>query len=197
MVGLHGYHQRDGRTGCIVEGGEGTMESLVTIPLTRGMVATVDKENLLWLSNYKWHVRPGRYTYYAARWEMNYETGKRFPMTMHRQVLGLWYGDQGMVDHINGNGLDNRVANIRIATVSVNNYNCKVREDNRSGYRGVCWYSKTKKWHAQIGVNGTVLHLGYFDAAQDAAVAYDVAAIKHYGKEAFRNFPDKENGYAQ
>lgn len=172
-----------------MEGGEGTVEGVTTIKLSKGMEAIVDVDDYMLLHYFKWHVRPGRYTYYAARWEVDCKTGKKFPMTMHRKILGLWYGDARMVDHINGNGLDNRKENLRIATVSINNYNCKIRKDNKSGYRGVCWYEKMNKWHAQISFNSKVRHLGYFDILQDAAMAYDEAAIKFYGDNAFLNFP--------
>jgi len=92
-----------------------------------------------------------------------------------------------MVDHRNGNGLDNRRANLRPATKSQNGANRLIAASNKSGFKGVDL--KKGRWRAQIKVVGSKIHLGYFDLAEEAARAYDMAAIEAFGEFATLNFP--------
>ena len=78
---------------------------------------------------------------------------------MHRVITKCPKGKQ--VDHINGDGLDNRKANLRICTVNENNKNAKMRKDNKSGYKGVSWYPNRHKWRCVIFVNKKQIYLGY------------------------------------
>jgi len=104
---------------------------------------------------------------------------------MHRQLLTPPQGQ--CIDHINGNGLDSRRANLRFATAAQNAWNSKKRSP-RSTYKGV-WFAKDKnKFRAAIGHNKKRIHLGYFDSPIDAAKAYDIAAKKHHGRFARTNF---------
>ena len=90
-----------------------------------------------------------------------------------------------LVDHINGNRLDNRLANLRCATPSQNNANSRDRP-RRSGYRGVYPHCQTGRWIAQISIAG-LQHLGLFDDPADAARAYDIAARAAWGPFARTN----------
>jgi hypothetical protein len=94
-----------------------------------------------------------------------------------------------VIDHINHNGLDNRKANLRLATAADNARNARYPKANTSSrYRGV-WYNKqTRKWRAQILVDGKRKQIGYFEREMDAARAYDVAAKKFHGHFAVLNF---------
>ena len=89
-------------------------------------------------------------------------------------VFGRWPKDQ--IDHINHNGLDNRLSNLRDVTNQQNQYNTKLFKNNTSGVMGVRWYKRTQKWRAQI--NRTV-HLGYFSDFRDAVAARKVAERKY------------------
>lgn len=96
-----------------------------------------------------------------------------------------------MVDHINGNGLDNKLKNLRICTNQENQQNRYNQSNNKSGYKGVGWHKTTKKWRARISINNQLIHLGLFQNKIEAAKAYDIMASKHFGNFAKLNFPTK------
>lgn len=106
---------------------------------------------------------------------------------LHRLVLGAKKGQ--IVDHINGNPLDNRRANLRLATRSQNLFNRGRPKHNTSGFKGVHFCKRTKRYRASIRANNRVVRLGRFDTAAKAARAYDKAARVHHGDFAQLNFP--------
>lgn len=153
-----------------------------SIPLTNGKVTLVDDGDFDWLNQWKWQGAKSR-TFYAVRragWPV------RKTVIMHRLILGI--SDEYEVDYINGNGLDNRRKNLRVATRSQNQANRGPQRNNASGYKGVMWNKGKRKWRARIQVEGRRIHLGYFDDPVEAAKAYDEAARKHFGKFAKTNF---------
>lgn len=89
-------------------------------------------------------------------------------------VHGKWPADQ--IDHINCDGGDNRIANLREATASQNQRNKRVSSTNKSGIKGVCWHVRERRWYASIRVKGKSRHLGRFENIEDAEMAYWVAA---------------------
>jgi len=104
---------------------------------------------------------------------------------MHRVILP----DAEEVDHINGNGLDNRRANLRPATGIENRRNRRRSRKNTSGYAGVSWDKVNRKWYAYITADGRMRALGRFDTAEEAALARDRAALELHGEFARLNFP--------
>ena len=157
------------------------------IPLTQGKVAIVDAEDYERLSNHRWYASKNRKRFYAMR--DTWVSGKKGPpIKMHREILGLVYGDGRIGDHINRDSLDNRRCNLREVTHSINNYNCNLKRSNKSGYRGVCWAPREKRWRATIKAEGRQTGCGYYMNPVDAALAYDSAAIKYYGQYAVLNF---------
>jgi hypothetical protein len=86
------------------------------------------------------------------------------------------------VDHINGNQQDDRLCNLRDATPRQNRYNTKLRANNKSGHKGVCWSKQAGAWRATIKADGKQKHLGFFDRLEDAASAYAKAAQKFHGE---------------
>lgn len=154
---------------------------MILIPLTRGQVATIDDEDVH-LSRKRWRAlwRNGR-GWYAMRNE-----GSKV-VYLHHAVLGPVATAE--IDHVNGNGLDCRRANLRPATNSQNQANRRAPRNNTSGFRGVSWHKSEGKWRAVIKVHQRQTQLGYFGAPEDAARAYDAAARRAFGEFARVNFP--------
>lgn len=109
----------------------------------------------------------------------------------HRAAWAIHYGSlpEQHIDHIDGNKLNNRIDNLRICTHNQNQYNQGIRATNKSGYKGVSYMKSAKRWQAQICCNKKVTHLGLFIHKEDAAHAYDKAAILIHGDFAWTNFP--------
>lgn len=106
-------------------------------------------------------------------------------VTLHKLIMNTPTGMD--TDHVNGNKLDNTKFNLRICTRSQNNCNQKPQIGRTSQYKGVCWFKWTSKWRAYIMINKKRIHLGYFKNEEEAAIAYNVAAVELYGEYARLN----------
>lgn len=115
---------------------------------------------------------------FYAVWPNGYvaRTVDKKAVYIHRVIMSAKAGET--VDHINGNPLDNRKSNLRVCTQSDNLCNTAIRKDNKSGVKGVSWAKHVKKWCAQIKYQGEKFHLGYFNNVDEAATAYQKAALK-------------------
>lgn len=111
--------------------------------------------------------------------------GQRGTIFMHRVILNTPLGYE--TDHSNGDGLDNRKENLRIATASQNKWNRNKYKNNTSGYKGVSWEKDRGRWRAYIILKTERIHLGYFNDKHEAARAYNAAAIKYHGEFACLN----------
>jgi hypothetical protein len=92
------------------------------------------------------------------------------------------------IDHINRDPLDNRKQNLRVCTQRQNTRNRAEQSNSSTGYKGVCWVKQKTFYRATICTGGKTLHLGYFSSAEEAAKAYDKAAVEHFGEFAYTNF---------
>jgi len=157
-----------------------------SIPLTQGKFAIVDEDDFEKLSPFKWHAyrRKGKTNYYARRgfWK----DGKWTVVAMQNVICPPPKGK--LVDHKNGNSLDNRKSNLRLCTTSQNAQNKrKMLKKGTSIYKGV--YRSRNRWAAHIGARENRRYLGRFDNEMDAALAYDEVARQRFGEFALVNFP--------
>ena len=144
------------------------------IKLSDGSVVLVDADDYEFLSKLKWKATKRGYVYTT--------------ITMHRLVVNAPQGKE--VDHVNGDGRDNRKENLRLCTRSQNIANTK--KPRRQGgcsskFKGVCWDRRVKKWSARVQTGGNS-YRKYFDTEEEAALAYDEMAKEHFGEYARPNF---------
>jgi hypothetical protein len=154
----------------------------------KGHEVIVDDEFYPFLSLYKWHVRQCNGNFYAESFAVF--AGKQYHVPMHRLLTGF---KRKIVDHINGNTLDNKLENLRFCTTSQNNQNRKSRSPRKSSkFKGVSWSKAANKWAAVIKVDKKQKHIGAFENEIDAARAYDEASRKYHGEHGRTNFKTDE-----
>lgn len=130
----------------------------------------VDDEDFDCFNKFRWAYHQG----YAVR------RGKRKLIIMHREIMNPLSTLE--IDHINGNKLDNRRVNLRMATRSENSINKTKQINNTSGYKGVSWNKTLGYWHAYIKINKKRIHLGWFKTKEKAAEAYNKATVRYHGE---------------
>lgn len=152
------------------------------VPLTKGLEALVSPQDFNLVREFKWVAAKGGRTIYASR-QVRSSDGKWFTVLMHRLIMA---SPQGLlVDHINGNGLDNRRENLRLCSHAENIRNQQPQVGTSSRFKGV-WMQRGK-WAAMIEHNGDKITLGRFDCEERAARQYDRAARVFFGQFARTN----------
>ena len=165
-----------------------TYVDTVSVPLSKGKVALIDQEDAPLITAYWWHavlVPSGKI--YAARHFILGDDKTTLAVLMHRLIMEAPHGMQ--VDHIDGDGLNNRRENLRLATPSQNRCWKPALSSNKSGYKGVSWDKARGKWTAHVCISGKQKNIGRYDTAEEAARAYDDAATGLHGAFVWRNFP--------
>ena len=164
------------------------------IPLTQGYFAIVDDEDFARVCQHKWWVQqpsrqpsaghePLRY----AMGRVTYDDGTRHLQQLGRFILGLLPDDSRCPNHKNGNPLDNRRENLRIASRTENMQN-RAAVGGRSRFKGVYWSNSHNRWRASLRLAGrTIKRVG--STEEHAAQIYDGLAREHFGEFARLNFP--------
>ena len=163
------------------------------IPLSQGKVALVDDEDYDRLTHLcSWHVSKvtpkNKQVYAYGALQIGYK--RQMPLAMHRVIMKAKSGQ--LIDHINGNGLDNRKENLRFCTRSEDGAN-RMAQPHSSMFKGVSFHKQTGQWKAQIKKDGKNIHIGYFRTEEAAARAYDAKAKELFGEFAQLNFTEDES----
>jgi hypothetical protein len=172
------------------------------VPLGHGVFALIDADDFERINAFKWHAKrkssqPGRlYAQRTVRLTSGRD-GKKTAVTLHREVMCALPHE--VIDHRNGNGLDNRKENLRRTDARGNATNVTSSKNHkRGGWKGVSWNPTAGKWQAaicagEVKANGKrrQLYLGCFDDPIAAARVYDAAARKHFGEFAACNLPEE------
>jgi hypothetical protein len=159
---------------------------MAEIVLTKGLIALVDDHNFAWLNECKWYAVKRSNIYYAERCEWDGKNQKKIHIKMHRIIMNV--SDENiLVDHIDCDGLNNCESNLRICLKGDNQHNSRIRKHNTSGYKGVFWHKRAKKWMARIVYEWDSYYLGLFDSEIEAAIAYNEAAVIFHGEFANLN----------
>jgi len=153
-----------------------------TINLTKNAVAIVDDEDFEHLSKWKWHLSVNGY---AAR-RTKKINNKSIMVYMHRVLMKLHYGDKEQVDHADMDKLNNQKTNLRFCNKSTNSMNRLVQKNNLSGFKGVSYIPKKKRWFARIMVDRKVTYLGMYKTPEEAHLAYKNAADRLHNE--FANY---------
>ena len=151
------------------------------IPLTQGQFAKVDDEDYDFLMKWKWYALKSTTDHYYAVRKGKQSDGlrNRNLIRMHQEVMPYVKGM--VIDHIFHDTLDNRKSELRVCTVSQNGMNRVISYNNKSGYKGVSWHKKRRKWRANIKANGVKIELGCFDTKEEAYKSYCEAGRKIHG----------------
>jgi hypothetical protein len=156
--------------------------SIAYIELTKGQYSLIDSWNIDEVQEWNWcamDTKSSR-TIYAGRHIKIPKTRKSICIKLHCLVLPP---DKGlMIDHINGNGLDNRRSNLRMCTHAQNKQNVAMTSFNTTGFKGIAWNKNLQRWHAKIQVNGVNHSLKYHYTKEAAHAAYCEAAKRLHGE---------------
>lgn len=149
------------------------------LTLTKGHEAIIDIEDVALVGQYAWCAGVKPHGVYAVR-QARDSDGKKRTVRLHRAIMNA--PENLYVDHINGNPLDNRRSNLRLATHAENTRNQRRSRANTSGFKGVHWHKGAAKWQAYISLDGKRRSLGYFQSPESAHEAYLRAAEELHGE---------------
>ena len=141
------------------------------IKLTQGKVTLVDDNDFEELNKHKWFARKDYNTFYVLRQSSTKGGIKRRTLLMHRIIMNC--PEKLQIDHIDGDGLNNQKANLRVVTTRQNKQNIHIK--TASKYPGVSWHKTGKTWQANIRIGNRKRYLGMFEKEEDAYAAYLVA----------------------
>jgi hypothetical protein len=150
-----------------------------------GLYAIIDLADVPIIVGWNFYANRDHHGHWSVRaWLGSQADGSREYSQLHTILTGY-----AQTDHRDGNPFNNCRANLRECTSAQNQANRTLQASNTSGYVGLHWVKSSRKWRAQIAVNGVNQHLGLFDDKVDAALAYDMAAREYHKSYACLNFP--------
>ena len=136
---------------------------------------SVDKEDFGILDD-GWYAKQNDNIFYCAK------SIGRYTQRLHRVIMGLERNDDRVIDHIDGNGMNNKKQNLRICSQQENGLNRKKYETNISGYKGVGYHKVMGKWQARIQYKNKRIRIGYFETPEKAYEAYKKKATELFGE---------------
>lgn len=160
------------------------------IKLNQSYETLIDNKYYSILNKYKWFIGiDSKQNINSGVRRSISKNNKKHTIYIHRIIMELEGHNirNKVIDHIDGNPLNNQINNLRLATRHENNMNLKLRKNSKTGYKGVIYISKSKKWRARISFNYKTIHLGCFSNKIDAIKAYNIAAMKYFGEFARLN----------
>lgn len=157
------------------------------VRLSKGAIAIVDDVDFEFASSHKYWINSWGYAYRSI-WLGQHNKPQHKNVSLHRELMGVT-DPRVLVDHINGDTLDNRRCNLRLSTKSTNGCNRPKTRANTTGYKGVVLHTQCKspRWMATITVHGKHKYLGLFPTPEEAAKHYNEAALLHFGEYARLN----------
>jgi hypothetical protein len=159
---------------------------MMLVPVTGDLWAQVDDGDFDLVSLYRWCRFVDKHRIYARRFWT--ENGRQRGQFMHSLITGL-----PLVDHVDHDGLNNQRYNLRDGSGVVNARNSRSFVGS-SQFKGVSWHKVSRKWTAQIWYDGRLHGLGSFLDEEEAARAYDQAAVENFGDHAYLNFQIAQGG---
>lgn len=151
-----------------------TSGNITRIYVSQGRSFLIDTDQLEKVMQYSWHVTTKGYIRTSSR--------KLKRIALHKFLMKT----DEQIDHINRDKTDNRLANLRVCTTRENNFNRRGWSKSKTGFKGVTYDNRKKKYKARIGIDNKRIHIGYFDTAEEASRAYNEMAEKLYGEYAPR-----------
>lgn len=149
-----------------------------------GYNVLIDTDDYEKVKNFRWFInRKSERLYGKVYFEYKHSgvTGI-FRTSLHRLIMGLKTHDGKVVDHINGNTLDNRRQNLRICTIAENNMNARGGKRKYNLPKGAYKMKLSARYMSQITLNKTIYYLGYYDTPEEAHAAYCEASKKYHGE---------------
>jgi hypothetical protein len=150
-------------------------------------IIIIDDEDYDKIKDYTWHIN----SYKNTKMIYARSSAKDGGVYMHRIIMDIH--NRIKIDHINGNGIDNRKENLRIATHQQNNFNKKPYVNNKCGLKGV--RLDRGNYVATITYNAVTKYIGSYKIIEEAAMAYDKKALELFGEFAYLNYPERKDEY--
>lgn len=152
-----------------------SMEIIINSPKYGQKIILIDESDYHVIKEYNWCIsksEKNRLYVTSSVWKGN-------KLYLHRVIAGAKRHE--IIDHKNGDPLDNRRDNLRVCSQAMNCHNQGLRSNSSTGFKGVHFYKSRQKFVAEITVNYKRISLGYFDNVNDAAYAYNTAAMQYFG----------------